>query len=104
MTRPTSVKVGGQKYKIRYDYIDDEAHGLCDPDNNTIHIFPNMQADKEFKVLIHEIAHAVIDESLLRDRKRFDEEQVCDIIAIHFMEMLKSNPILIELLMKGETE
>lgn len=100
MIRPTKVKIFGQIYKVRYDYISEVGNGLCDPDNNTIHISPAMQDDKLFRVLMHEITHAVIAETPLYLRKRFNEEEVADIVGFHFMDMLKDNPILLEWLTK----
>ena len=96
MDRPASIKIFGQRYKVRYDYVSDENNGLCEPDNNTIHISPALQEDKLFRVLMHEVTHAVIAETVLRDRKRFNEEEVCDIVGFHFMDTLKANPKLVE--------
>jgi len=104
MNRPTSIKVFGQKYKVRYDYESEENNGLCDPDKNTIHISPLMQDDKLFRVLMHEATHAVIAETPLHDRKRFNEEEVCDIVGFHFMDMLKDNPKLLEWLNAPEVD
>lgn len=102
--RPTSVKVFGQRYKIRYDYDSTENNGLCEPDSNLIHISPLMQDDKLLRILFHEISHAVIAETPLRERKRFNEEEVCDIVGFHFMDMLKDNPALIAWLVEKAKE
>lgn len=104
MARPTSVKIFGQRYKIKYDYDSTENNGLCDPDNNTIHISPLMQDDKLFRTLMHEITHAVIAETPIRERKRFNEEEVCDIVGFHFMDTLKANPALVEWLFSDPDE
>jgi hypothetical protein len=96
MTRPTSIKIFGQKYKVRYDYDSSDNHGLCDAASNTIHISPLMQEDKLLRVLMHEITHAVIAETPLNARKRFNEEEVADIVGFHFIDMLKDNPALLE--------
>ena len=37
------------------------------------------------------------------DRKRFNNEEVCDIVGFHFTDMLKDNPKLVEWLI-GELE
>ena len=102
--RPTSIKIFGQRYKVRYDYVSDDNNGLCDPDNNTIHISPSMQDDKLLRVLMHEITHAVIAETPIHDKKRFNEEEVCDIVGFHFMDTLKQNPKLWEWLIKEMDE
>jgi Zn-dependent peptidase ImmA (M78 family) len=100
MARPTSVKIFGQRYKIRYDYDSEDNNGLCEPDKNLIHISPLMEDDKLFRVLMHEIAHAVLAETLLRERKRFNEEEICDFVGFHYMDMLKENPALVEWLFR----
>ena len=54
---------------------------------------------------MHEIAHAVIHESLLSLRKRFDVEEVCDLVGYHIIDTLRDNPQLVEwLLGKSEEE
>ena len=101
MNRPTTIKVFGQKYKVRYDYTEDEENnGLCDFQNNTIHIRPGLPNDKTLRVLFHEITHALINETPLCERKRFGEEEVCDIVGFHFADMLKDNPKLITWLLE----
>jgi len=53
---------------------------------------------------MHEITHAVIAETPIHDRKRFNEEEVCDIVGFHFMDTLKQNPKLWEWLIKEMDE
>jgi ribosome-interacting GTPase 1 len=48
------------------------------------------------RVLMHEVTHAVIEESPLASRKRFDVEEVCDIVGFHIIDVLKDNPQLVE--------
>jgi hypothetical protein len=103
IARPSLIKVFGQKYKVRYDYESAENNGLTDFDSNTIHIRPVLQEDKLFRVLMHEVTHAIINETPLCSRKRFNEEEVCDIVGFHFIDMLKDNPALVAWLIK-ETE
>lgn len=100
MTRPTSIKVFGQKYKVRYDYESNENNGLTDFDSNTIFVRPVLQEDKLFRVLMHEVTHAIINETPLCDRKRFSNEEVCDIVGFHFIDMLKDNPSIVAWLLK----
>lgn len=96
MIKPTSVKVFGQKYKIKYDYVSEENHGITDFDTNTISIASGLPEDKLLRVLMHEITHAIINGTPLCNRKRFIEEEVCDIVGFHFIDMLKDNPALLE--------
>ena len=63
-----------------------------------------MQDDKLLRVLFHEICHAVIAETPIRTRKRFDEEEVCDIVGFHFIDVLKDNPALIAWLVEKTKE
>ena len=100
MTRPTSLKIFGQRYKVRYDLpvLGDgsDALGLCDQASSTIRIQGHLQEDKMASVLMHEITHAVIEESAMGARKRFDIEEVCDIVGYHVFVVLKDNPKLWE--------
>jgi hypothetical protein len=56
----------------------------------------NLPEDKMIHVLMHEITHAVIHESLLANRKRFDVEEVCDLVGYHIVDTLQDNPALLE--------
>jgi hypothetical protein len=55
-----------------------------------------MPEDKLIRVLGHEITHAIIHETPMSQRKRFDVEEVCDIVGYHVIDTLKesSNRIL----------
>ena len=96
MSNPNSLKIFGQKYKIKYDYESTENHGLTNFDINTIFITPGLPEDKLLRVLMHEATHAIINGTPLCNRKRFNEEEVCDIVGFHFIDMLKDNPTLLE--------
>lgn len=95
MRKPTSVKIFGQKYKIRYDYASEENYGVTDSQNNLIHMRNDMQNDKQIRVLMHELTHAVLAESLLSGRKRLTEEEVCDLVGFHITDMLRDNPEIV---------
>jgi len=90
--RPTSIKIFGQKYKIRYDYANEDNYGETVADTNTIWLRKDMPEDKLIRVLGHEITHAVINETPMSLRKRFDVEEVCDIVGYHILDVLKNNP------------
>ena len=102
--RPKSVKIFGQKYTIRYDYDSTENNGLTDFDSNTIHVRPELPDDKLFRILMHEVTHAIINETPLCNRKRFANEEVCDIVGFHFIDMLKDNPALVAWLIEQSKE
>ena len=96
MKRPLTIKLFGQKYKISYDHISEESLGETDLDTNRISIRGSLQEEKVIRVLMHEITHACIGESPMTGRKRFNEEEVCDIVGYLVIPALKENPKLIE--------
>jgi hypothetical protein len=100
MRRPTSIKIFGQKYKIRYDHTDESSYGMTDPDRNTIWLRPGMPEDKLIRVLGHEITHAIINETPLSMRKRFDVEEVCDIVGYHVVDTLAANPDIVAYILR----
>jgi len=105
MPRIYSVKIFGQKYKIDYNHSDPDSYGMCFSDRNRISIRHKLPEDKLQRVLMHEVTHAVIHESLLSLRKRFDVEEVCDLVGYHIIDTLRDNPQLVEwLLGKQEDE
>ena len=108
MSRPNSVKVFGQKYKIKYDLgVDDKEGttlGLTDQWSNTIRLQGELTEDKLAHVLMHEVTHAVIDESTMAGRKRFGLEEVCDIVGAHIVTVLKDNPTLTQWVLKEVEE
>lgn len=65
---------------------------------------PSLQDDKLFRVLMHEITHAIINETPLCNRKRFTEEEICDVVGFHFIDMLKDNPALVAWLIEQAKE
>lgn len=91
MRRPTTVKIFGQKYKVAYDQKGDEFLGTTDSTNNIIHIRNGLPEDKTKRVFMHEVTHAILHESTLGDRKRFEVEEVCDIVGYHVVDMLCAN-------------
>jgi ribosome-interacting GTPase 1 len=103
MKKPTSIKIFGQKYHIKYDLDSEDAYGLTHQDTNTIQLRPGLPEDKLIRVFMHEVTHAVIFETPLSLRKRFDVEEVCDIVGFHLVDTLKDNPVVLEWIM-GEIE
>lgn len=96
MARIYSVKIFGQKYRIDYAHKEEDSYGITDPATNRISIRHRLPEDKLVRVLMHEVTHAVIFESLLAHRKRFDVEEVCDLVGYHIVDVLKDNPTLVE--------
>lgn len=107
MSRPKFARIAGQKYKVRYDLDDPDAYGLTDSATNTIRIRENLPEDKMIRVFMHELTHAVIFETPMSTRKRFDIEEVCDIVGYHIFTALKDNPEIVEYILReivDETE
>ena len=96
MARLYSIKIFGQKYRIDYAHNEEDSYGLTDAATNRISIRHRLPEDKLVRVLMHEVTHAVIFESLLAHRKRFDVEEVCDLVGYHIVDVLKDNPALVE--------
>ena len=70
MARLYSIKIFGQKYKIEYNHVDEDSLGVTESNINRIGIRHRLPEDKLQRVLMHEVTHAVIHESLLAQRKR----------------------------------
>lgn len=104
MPRIYSIKIFGQKYKIDYNHSDQDSYGMCFSDRNRISIRHKLPEDKLQRVLMHEVTHAVIHESLLSLRKRFDVEEVCDLVGYHIVDTLRDNPQLVEWLFGKQEE
>jgi hypothetical protein len=73
---------------------------FCTPDKNLIQIVPNLPEGKTFRILMHEIVHALINESPLRNKKHFGEEEIADLLGFCFIDMLKDNPEIVKWLNK----
>ena len=99
MRRPTSLKVFGQKYKILYNLANKENYGETDEATNTISIDGQLQEDKIARVLMHEVTHAILNETPWSLRKRFELEELCDIVGYFVMPVLKENPHIAEYIM-----
>jgi len=100
MNKPKFVRIAGQKYRIRYDLEDPDAYGMTDSATNTIQIRANLPEDKMIRIFMHELTHAVIFETTMSTRKRFDIEEVCDIVGYHIFTALKDNPEIVEYILR----
>lgn len=96
MPRIYSLKIFGQKYKVDYNHQDPDSYAMTLSEENRISIRHKLPEDKLVRVLMHEITHAVMHESTLADRKRFDVEEVCDLVGFHLVDILNDNPPLLE--------
>jgi len=100
MKRPVSVKISGIKYRIKYELDNPEAFGETDSQTNIINLRKDISEDKLIRVLVHELTHAVIFETPFSTRKRFDLEEVCDIVGWHFLDMLHKNPAIAQYILQ----
>jgi len=73
---------------------------MTDADSNTIWLRPGMPEDKLIRVLGHEITHAIINETPMSLRKRFDVEEVCDIVGYHVVDTLAQNPEIVAYILR----
>lgn len=96
MPRIYALKIFGQKYKIDYVHQDSDSYGITLSEDNRISIRHRLPEDKLIRVLMHEVTHAVIHESTLANRKRFDVEEVCDLVGFHIVDTLRDNPELLK--------
>jgi hypothetical protein len=96
MPRIYNLKIFGQVYKVDYTHTDEDSYGITMSSINSISIRHKLPEDKLIRVLMHEVTHAVIHESLAANRKRFDVEEVCDLVGFHIVDVLKDNPHLVE--------
>lgn len=104
MIRPKSIKVLGQRYKVKYDLQEDDKEGktlgITDQWTNTIRLQGSLQEDKMASVFMHEVTHAILNETTLSDRLRFGLEEVCDIVGFHVVPFLKDNPDIVSWILK----
>lgn len=57
--------------------------GVCVYDKKEIYLLNNIKLSHKRKVLIHELAHAHLYDCLLKNTGKFDEEEVCEFVAIY---------------------
>jgi Zn-dependent peptidase ImmA (M78 family) len=82
-TRPRTVKVFGEKFKIKYLHPDDcddldGAHGIMCLNEREIVINNTLPLDQMRRTLIHEIAHAILGVSGISEKLNpAVEEAIC---------------------------
>lgn len=93
---PTSVRVGGATYKLVVAAIegDDPEYGNCDTHTQVITISNNQTAQSAGDTVLHEILHAIWNESGLAFIKRPDEETVVRITSTWLRMVLLDNPAI----------
>ncbi len=70
-TRPRSVKIFGQKFKIKYlapDEIEENCEGVVFLSKREIHLDSSLPLEQLRRVLIHEIMHAILGVSGISEK------------------------------------
>ncbi len=94
MKRPTSVRVQGKKFDIKYlkaSQIPDDALGLTKYMDLSISVQEDVPLALEQEVVFHEITHAV-EKSLDLD---LTEHQV-EVLSCGWVQVLRDNPNLLD--------
>ena len=86
-----NINIRGRKYSIQVtNIIDDEIKyaGLCDSINKIIYIKPGETIEETLNTLIHELTHAFLFESGLKQQAK--DETINDYIEAQFLFFLNS--------------
>jgi hypothetical protein len=89
---PTIVKVGAVDYSIRLINDFDDEYGSCIPHMQEIYICKNQTAQSASDTMLHEIMHAIWNESGLFMMKRPDEETVVRTMSTWVRMVLRDHP------------
>ncbi len=77
-TRPRSVNVMGQKFKIKYlspDEIEENCEGVTFLSRREIHLDNSLPLEQLRRVLIHEITHAILGVSGISEKLNAQVEE-----------------------------
>ena len=77
-TRPRSVKVLGQKFKIKYlppDEMEENCEGVVYTSRREIHLDNSLPLEQLRRVLIHEIMHAILSISGISEKLSYTVEE-----------------------------
>jgi cob(I)alamin adenosyltransferase len=89
---PTLVKIGAVDYKILLEGAEADEYGSCDTATQTIHISKNQTAQTVADTLLHEIMHAIWNESGIFILKRPSEETIVRTMSTWVRMVLRDNP------------
>lgn len=106
MKFPSKVRVGAHVYRLKYD-IELRRHeltGLCSTDPQWISIAPGvMAATTERETVLHELLHAVWNQTALAKKMTPDEqEEAIWQLAPLVLALLRDNPRLVTYLIEKE--
>lgn len=63
--------------------------GICAFDLKEIYLSKNLQLSYKRKVLIHELSHAHLLDCLIKSTNKYDEEELCEFVAIYSQRILE---------------
>ncbi len=91
---PNNLKIGAATYRVEVGNLPDGDYGNCDTHTQVITISDNQTAQSAGDTLLHEVLHAIWNESGLGFVKRIDEEVTVRITATWLRMVLLDNPEL----------
>lgn len=91
---PSEIKVGGYTYTIEKKspvYVDNSpCYGGCDFSRKVIELDSEYESTMP-ETLIHELLHAIVEESGLRDLKNADEETIIRVMSKGLIQVMEQN-------------
>lgn len=98
--KTVTIRIYQYDYEVRYasaeeinkivnkgKKVDDNTYlGACNTVTQLIYLSKDMHPDRRIPVLIHEIMHAILEDTA-NDRKSYSVEDVCCLIEAHYREI-----------------
>lgn len=63
--------------------------GVCAFDKKAIYLHKDTTKTYKYKILLHELSHAFINDCLLSKPKKFTEEEVCEFTALYSQTIIE---------------
>jgi len=97
------VRVGSLDFKIslqkpgsKYLVLDEgDCAGVVKYATQEIFLLNNMAEQYSFKVLLHEMVHAMLEQAT-HDQEIFDDEHTVEVISGFMLQIIRDNPTLIK--------
>jgi hypothetical protein len=99
---PNKVKIGALDYRIEVAVLPDNDYGNCDTHIQLITLTPNQTSQSAADTLLHEILHAIYNDSGLFTIKRPDEEITVRLIATWLKGVFRDNPEVTSFILDAE--
>lgn len=103
---PRKIRIGPHIYRVQTgkkakQHLDDLGLvGQCIPAEAVIMIYPGLSGTVAAECLLHEILHAIYDQTSLRGGGKALEEDVVSSISALLVSVLRDNPTLVTLLVE----